>query len=327
MTQQEFDRLLDKYFAGTATPQERGIVDAFYAKLQAGKSVNALSDTEREALKEEMFTNIKRRQFQTYTRKHNVVGLYTKIAATLLMVLSVAYALIHFTKVPKEEVAYLTKSTARGQRASITLSDGTIVTLNAGSSIRYPEHFSDTLRQVRLVGEAFFDVHHEEERSFQVYSEGLITSVLGTSFNIHAFPGEDVAVTVSTGKVKVNPEIYRKTNRTVAEYLIPNQQATFHPDDLTMTVHQVDPDVYLAWKSDVLNFKMVPFEKVVHTLERWYNVDITLVNDAANKCLVRAIYRHENLENVLNGLQLLVDFQYEFTDRNKVKITGKKCVN
>lgn len=259
-----------------------------------------------------------------------------KVAASIAIISSVAASVFFLvTFQPTEKVELITKATEQGQRAIIQLSDGTIVTLNAESSISYPIRFSGESREVKLIGEAFFDVVKDENRPFSVEAAGLVTRVLGTSFNIKAYDDEEtVDVTVATGKVKIVPKEAlvpsfsgsQSNMEKGAKILMPNQQASFNPVNRTITVKEVKISPYLAWTSNTLHFDMVPFTEVVNTLQQWYDIEVELKNpEAGTECLVRAKYEKESLETVLNGLQLLVDFEYKFINHQKIIITMKKC--
>lgn len=244
-------------------------------------------------------------------------------ASIILFTCMVWLALWHHPEVKQPEaMRWVTKSTANGQRAKLTLRDGSIVTLNAGSSISYPEHFEEHIRQVKLTGEAFFEVQRDPTRPFTVESQGLLTTVLGTSFNIRSFSADDVEVTVATGKVRVAAMNASEPREAV---LIPNQQARFNAGASSLAVAEVDIARCLAWRNNELYFNMMPFEEVIATLERWYGVEISLENTLANRCPVRARYRNEALSTVLDGLRLLVSFDYEIVDDQHLKIKGRSC--
>jgi len=106
------------------------------------------------------------------------------------------------TEVP--EINWQTKTVPNGQKLSLTLWDGTVVKVNSGSTISFPEEFSDSLREVHLEGEAFFEVNRDILRPFIIKSGNVETVVLGTSFNVNAYPNqEQIKVAVAEGKVKV----------------------------------------------------------------------------------------------------------------------------
>ena len=96
-------------------------------------------------------------------------------------------------------------------------------------------------------------------------------------------------------------------------------------DSHTLSVSKVDLDKYLAWRENELYFDSEKFEDVIKTLERWYNVKIALKNDVVNNCLIHAKYKNEVLSNVLDGLRLLVNFNYKILDDQTIEITGISC--
>ncbi|UII26418.1 FecR domain-containing protein [Fulvivirga maritima] len=249
------------------------------------------------------------------------------MAASVLILMSLisAFFFHQLNKKPEasaDNIKWITKATPNGQRSVVRLKDGSVVTLNAGSSITYPEFFDKAKRQIKLKGEAFFEVSKNAAWPFVVESQGVLTTVLGTSFNIKAFDNQNTQVTVATGKVKV-----ASTDIDVPQEAIlrPNQQANFRLEDELMEVKEVDIDNYLAWKTNELYFDMIPFSEVLEVLEKKYNVHIAMTNDLSSKCLVRARYKNESLETVLKGLQLLVHFNFKIHDGNKITVEGMGC--
>jgi transmembrane sensor len=256
---------------------------------------------------------------------------FSKIAASILLLGAVVWGAYHYVRNQEEaiNIRYITKSTNKRQRATVTLSDGSVVMLNAESSITYPEVFAATSREIKLTGEAFFEVVRDPDKPFTVESGGLLTTVLGTSFNIRTAPDRQTEVTVATGKVKISPDNkYNNKERAteLEKILLPKQQAKFDPEAYSIQISEVDLTKYLIWKEQDLNFELVPFPEVIQMLERWYHVKIILQNHASDHCLVRAKYQNESLPNVLDGLQLLIDFDYKTIDEGQILITAKGCV-
>ena len=246
-----------------------------------------------------------------------------RIAASILLVGSLTWLYINQTSKEKVmDIEWITKSTNNGQRARISLVDGTVVTLNVGTTISYPRYFSDHSRKVKLHGEAFFEVARDTLKPFTVESEKVLTTVLGTSFNVKSYGNKSTEVTVATGKVKVE-----FSPKALAEeaILLPSDQVRMDLDSHTLSVSKVDLDKYLAWRENELYFDSEKFEDVIKTLERWYNVKIALKNDVVNNCLIHAKYKNEVLSNVLDGLRLLVNFNYKILDDQTIEITGISC--
>ena len=143
------------------------------------------------------------------------------------MVISTGFCFWYFAayqpeKVDSGKAAMIDKSNPRGMKTTILLSDGTKVKLNSETSLRYPEYFSDSVRIVYLKGEAFFEVERDESKPFIVISKGIRTKVLGTSFDIRAYPDEvELSVGVVEGKVQVTGT--DKSGVSLDHQLLPNQ--------------------------------------------------------------------------------------------------------
>lgn len=228
----------------------------------------------------------------------------------------------------------ITKNTARGQKITLTLSDGTTVQMNSETELLFPKEFGDR-REVLLDGEAFFMVKRDEQKPFVVKTGNLHTEVLGTTFNIKAFKNKIIEITVATGKVKVasssqddnqKPPL-NNTNSPLeggrGVLLQPNQQALFDIRTNTLKTRTVDASDYISWKEGVLKFSEVRFQDVVMDLERWYGVDIE-IDPRLNECIVIGQYQNESLETILKSFEFLMEIDYEF-GKDGVHIKGKGC--
>ena len=157
---------------------------------------------------------------------------YYATAAVLLLLAVVGYIFYasYFIK-PELEVVYLTKTTQRGEKATVTLSDGSTIRLNAESSVSFPRRFIGDTRAITLTGEAFFTVIRNPDKPFTVKTADLITNVLGTSFNVKAFAEDEVQVTVTSGLVQVLSQgVSKPMNQNLQlTTLNPSEQATFYP--------------------------------------------------------------------------------------------------
>ncbi|MDR1524031.1 MAG: FecR domain-containing protein [Tannerella sp.] len=160
--------------------------------------------------------------------------------------------------------------TPAGQRARITLPDGSTVWLNACSALRYPSVFTDE-RRVRLTGEAYFDVAHNAVKPFVVATASLEITALGTQFNVYSYPGaEYVSASLVDGSIEVcNPG---KPNGTILE---PNRQLVYANGQFR--VEDLDED-QLLWKEGIYTFKGQPLGKIISKLELYYDVDIVVAN-------------------------------------------------
>ena len=158
-----------------------------------------------------------------------------------------------------------------GKSSEIFLSDGTKVFLNAGSRLVYPENFQGKTREVFLAGEAFFEVKKDKEHPFIVQINDLKIKVLGTKFNVSAYPADKIVETVLTeGRV-----VLEKNNSGVFEKeieLLPNQLASFDRTSREMDIREVDTSNYVMWTEGVLKVEGTDLSRIVKRLERFYNI-------------------------------------------------------
>lgn len=167
-----------------------------------------------------------------------------------------------------------------GSRTVVQLSDGTEVNLNFGSKIKYPRNFSGDTRGITLVGEAYFDVTHNPECPFVVKTESLKIKALGTKFNVHAYPGDDViATTLIKGKVVIEKTISGKKTEIVGT-MIPGQHVTYNLESGKICSTKGKTEKYIAWKDGKLVFDNEPILKVAEKLSRMFNVDIEVADNA-----------------------------------------------
>lgn len=196
-----------------------------------------------------------------------------------------------------------TLTNPRGSKViNLTLSDGTRVWLNAGSSLRYPASFaaSRSDRKVEITGEGYFEVAHDATKPFYVSKGDLEVKVLGTHFNINAYDDEEeIKVTLLKGQVKVTKSGLTNPD---SRLLTPGQQAiATHGSGLT-THANPDLDEVMAWKNGLFSFKGAGIETIMQQVGRWYNVDIVF-EGAVNEKFYAEVSRNTNVSNLLKMLE------------------------
>ncbi|MBO9729742.1 MAG: DUF4974 domain-containing protein [Chitinophaga sp.] len=200
-------------------------------------------------------------------------------------------------------IVYNTLSTPYGGQYRLTLQDGTNVWLNAGSSLRFPATFAGNERKVTLSGEAYFEVAQDANRPFYVaIHSGTDTAmnvrVLGTHFNINAYPDEQRnVVTLLEGAVKVN---YLGTGVT----LTPGKEAILQKTTGKMNVGNGDTEEAIAWKNGYFLFDNEKVESIMRQISRWYDVEIRYQGDISKKAIAGSLSRTKNVSEVLNMLEL-----------------------
>lgn len=162
--------------------------------------------------------------------------------------------------------------TPRGGEYALLLNDGTKVHLNAMSSLRFPVTFGNGPRKVELEGEAYFEVSHTGQ-PFVVCTQGMQVEVLGTTFNVSAYPQEDYQTTLVNGSVKVHSATGESC------ILTPSQQATFDPEDGNIHVRKVDTGFYTTWVKGKIHFKDQRLEEIMKTLLRWYDMEVVYADE------------------------------------------------
>ncbi|WP_295125450.1 FecR family protein [uncultured Chitinophaga sp.] len=212
-------------------------------------------------------------------------------------------------------LAMVAKQNPAGQRATIQLTDGSVVHLGAGSSLQYPEAFKSATRDVFLDGEAFFEIAENSEKPFVVHTGDIQTTVLGTSFKISAFGGVPLSVAVATGKVRVD----HKQGNTLTQLavLTPGRQVTWEPAGNHTELAKVEVADVEGWKRGRLVFNNKTLQEVALDLERWYDVKISFgTTRKASEKITVTLFGSAGLERNLQLLAAGSNFKYTVNDRN-----------
>ena len=217
--------------------------------------------------------------------------------------------------VVSKAVIYNELITPRGGGYKLQLADGTVVTMNAGSSLRYPVAFSDSIRQVFLEGEAYFDVSHNG-KPFIVSCESMDVRVLGTSFNVSSYADDaEIKTTLVEGKVKVttagNPDLASE-----GIILAPDDQAIFSRADATVEVVKVNTSQYTSWVMGKFEFSNANLNEVMKRLARWYDFEYEFESDAAKDYHFTArIDNDQSISSILEMLEMTTDVKFEIRDQ------------
>ncbi len=202
----------------------------------------------------------------------------------------------------------------------VHLPDGSTVLLNKHSRLDYPRVFRDSLREVVLSGEAYFDISHLAGRPFIVHTGKLSTRVLGTAFNIRDYPGDKaIAITVTSGKVQVSNE------RAAVGLLIANQQMRYDIASAAIVQEEVDVRPLVAWRPAEISFDDITMGEAARRVGEWLGVTIHFVDPALKNCRVTAsFYREDQLEEILMVLCGVNEMSYTIHDKD-VTIDGRAC--
>ncbi|HOX83906.1 MAG TPA: FecR family protein [Chryseolinea sp.] len=242
-----------------------------------------------------------------------------KIAASIsvLLVTCIAiYFIGKYSEASSVKISLSERTTSEGEKTTITLSDGSIIQVNANSTFKFPQTFSRSKREVYLKGEAFFEVAKDSLRPFIVHTGNLATQVLGTSFNINT-KGNQIAVSVATGKVSVSHE-----NET--QLLLPNEKITYSilRDQMIKSPANLEHD--LAWISNTLIFEDMQLGEAAKMLEQNFKVKIIFENSVLKNCLITGKYKNTSLNKILDAISFSTGIQFKIIGK-QVTLYGKGC--
>ncbi|MBE8712473.1 FecR family protein [Sphingobacterium hungaricum] len=198
-----------------------------------------------------------------------------------------------------------TISTPRGGQYEILLPDGSMVSLNALSSLTFPVDINEQKsRSVRLTGEGFFDVAKDKSRPFIVKSDNQEIRVLGTKFNVNSYHSNAIQTTLIEGSVLINND----------KKLIPGQQSTVSGNSIA--VKEVDVEDFIDWKNNSFVFRDESLESILERVSRWYDVDILYVNNSAKQVQFNGeISRYANVGEVLSLLEKTSNIKFAIINR------------
>lgn len=272
--------------------------------------------------------------------KKPVFWLITAAAASVLLF----FAVNRFASNEKIAPSLTTKntvSTKPGSKSKITLSDGTVVLLNAGSNITYDQVFDANKREIQLSGEAYFDVTHDPGRPFIIHTNSVDIRVLGTAFNVRSYPNEKTTETsLIRGSVEIsvhnNPDkkiILKPSEKlVVTNNLVETETATNSSNDNSkreelamMTLSKIflnrrdSTSKETQWIKDRLVFEEEKLGKILTDLERLYNIQMVIKNERIKKVSITGDFENKSLHEIMEALKIAAAFNYS-QNENSVTI-------
>jgi transmembrane sensor len=235
-----------------------------------------------------------------------------------------------------------TQASRAGERKSFQLPDGSKVMLNAGSTLTMAQDFNTSSREITLEGEAFFDVSHNPGKPFIIHTTTMNVKVLGTVFNVKAYPADKTAETsLLKGSVEITLKndakkkiILRPNEKIVLPNVVtekPAEPKTKNPKPKTHVDYTIAALTYIdsavkevSWTENRLAFTENSFEEIAPVLERWYNVTITIEDEAVKQYEFTATFDQKNIIEILNYLQMTRQFDYIIEKNNQIIIRKKQ---
>ncbi|WDF57407.1 FecR family protein [Mucilaginibacter sp. KACC 22063] len=323
MNKHRIDELIEKSLKGNISLSEKEELNSWY-RHQNEQDVQWLDSTpnEQAELEQRMLGRIRAHIIQQRSHtKHNSkywIGLAASIA--VLVLFTTIYMVQKRSVSSKHAIAASFAAPQKfAENRYVHLPDGSIAILRRGSNLSYK--YNGGVRELYLSGEAYFDVKHQADHPFIVHTGNLLTTVLGTAFNIKAIPGQAVTVTVTRGKVSVADQVHKTLN-----ILTPNQQVVSSKEEIKTTPEIVETSNLLSWAKVDMQFTDMPYEQLAERLSRRYGVEITFKNPAVKKCLITGRFSGtEPLEQVLQIISQTLSTTYTATG-NSIAIDGTGCL-
>ncbi|MCF6349374.1 MAG: DUF4974 domain-containing protein [Flavobacteriaceae bacterium] len=258
--------------------------------------------------------------FKKFNKKVRVKNNYKYVAIVTSFVLISFFSFNYFNQTEvlnktsdqlKElvDINIINTVTSKGGNSNIILPDGSKVVLNADSKLSYPKIFNDSIRNVVLIGEAFFDIEHDSKRPFIVDANEIKIKVLGTTFNVKSYSkDEKIETTLVTGKVELI-----KDNETPV-ILAPSQKAVFYKTQNKLKIEKVNSSNVVAWRKGKLVFKNTSMKEVVIDLERKYNVKFTINSQKLLEYEYTGTFDNLSIDEVLKLLIISSPISYTIKD-------------
>ena len=328
LNQQEID-IIQRYLADQATEKEVIWIENLFAKGPGSPGLHKLLKDDWSTIAPEPEINLNHLLDRVHhtirlkelekqqSIKNRFIHIYSRVAAVLLVPVLLAGLWLYLMPKPMPEILVdhtVTNSiyAPMGSRVAFNLPDGTTGFLNSGSTLTYTIPFASD-RSVELKGEAWFDVTHDEQHPFEIGAGTSAVRVLGTSFNLSAYPDENyVEVVLAEGSVE-----FRVTEAATAVKLEPSDRLAFTGGGIT--IEKTDPAKFRGWTEGKLIFRGDNMSEVARRLERWYNIEVEIADKELEDYVFRGTFEDDNLKDVLQLLSMTSRISYRITPRRQIE--------
>jgi len=325
METKRLNYLLNRYYKGVCTPDEEAELDVWYQSLdindQQFEHLLRSAGGEDKVAKD-MYAQFKARiDSEIKVRRLNPFKQVVRVAAVLIgfCLLAGGYYFLNRSTLSSNRIAVI--PVKKNENQFIMLPDGSKVVLRHGSKLNFPSAFTGNKREVELIGEAYFDIHHDEKKPFVIHTGTIKTTVLGTAFDISAYPSQKkVVVTVTRGRVRVEDD------HKISVILTPNEQVVCDNNTEIAQKNKVEASRALTWAGSDMTFDGESFKSIAVLLSRRYQVSIEFKNPALEQCPITASFTGtETLKDILEILCTARGTTYKFENAQKVTIDGNGC--
>ncbi|MEM9859474.1 MAG: FecR domain-containing protein [Bacteroidota bacterium] len=312
-------KLLNKYLDGECSQEEKKQVEAW---LEAEKKkAFDLSDSQAEKMEARIWGNLD--PIVTDGRTSRVIPLHRQVmryAAAAIILFAAGFFTYQSlsdnllkSDGTEQLLALKTINTARGEKRTVALPDGSTIRLNYETEISVPEQFEGDERVVYLAGHAYFDVARNPNKPFIIYTENSKTQVLGTSFDINTTKGGETEIIVTSGKVAF-AEKDQETNLVTLQV---NERAVMNIDKI-INVSEVNARKLTAWTENILIFEDQKLGEILKVVESWFDVNVTIKNPNLLNLPFTYSDHNPSLVELMDLLSLVGKFDYTIEDREVI---------
>jgi ferric-dicitrate binding protein FerR (iron transport regulator) len=330
MNELENETLLVSYLSEECSEEEKEIVETWISsditneklmkEMKKTWNVKAVSLQEWDIKKiwAKVNADINRKPENLFPHKYKKTGSSSsyswilRVAAVLVLTFVASFSYIKYIKpLLSPESAGVMQETVvgKGMMMKILLSDGSLVKLDAGSSLKYPTAFEKDVREVYLTGEGYFEVVPDKRRRFVVHVNNAVIHVLGTKFNVRAWDEtEIVKVAVKEGSVSLGMSQYRDKDKVVISR---GEFSVLQKNGKLSTPEKTDIEKHLGWMNYDITFTNATFKEVLGQMSRWYNLKFVLTDESFADDTLSVHIRNRPVEQNLELLTILMDLTYE----------------
>lgn len=312
--------ILIHYLDGTATLEEKQLLLDWLNSseenqkefqeirdLWLGSNATLHQETPLEALEKfrsRIFASLHKRE----KKQHKTFQTFMRVASIFILAFTLNYGLFTYLykQTSQEKTTIVNRLiTSEQGKGCFVLPDSTIVWLNKNSTLVYPEHFDKESRQVKLQGEAYFQVHKDTEKPFWVEANDITVEVTGTSFVLQSYEHrKNIETILIDGEVIVGNPLLGKTA------LKPNQRFSFDKTAESFQIDSINALNYIGWINNRLEFDNARLSDILTQMGEWYGVDIVYPANYAHKTRMTFMVRDESIEEILNAIQMIIPIRY-----------------
>lgn len=311
-SKKEIKVLIEKYLEGSISKTE-------FDQFLAGLDHKDISQVYTEVLKSNFNKSISK-SYPEPTSAHKpkvdktFVTNYTKIAATIILLICVAMVALNFIQNFNQQKV-ISYATAQGEQLNLSLPDGSVVNLNVASKLEQLPFEDKVKREVRLEGEGYFQVAKDKIHPFEILTQDINILVVGTAFNVNSYPEDNaIEIAVSEGVVKVS---FMQGGKSIEETLTQGQLLSIDKISQSYLVRDFEDSVF--WREKVLHFNHTEFSQVINSLERWYDTDLEVTDSSLYEIKITGQFKNKRLEEVIQSIGYLTNRESSIEQTIKIQ--------